>query len=214
MDDLATPVYYWHITVEDFLEDLMPLHIDFATARRAMIDSQLRPQGVSDPAILSAMASVPREDFVPEAVRPLAYTDRPLDLGNGDAMMPPAALGKLIAELEPRAGERALVVGTGNGYAARVLEALGLEVDNAGVSAPPNKTLYDLILIDGAVEEVPGPLVDSLASEGRLGTGLSDNGVTRLAIGRRAGKSLGFRHFADVQVPVLTGFTRPRAFTF
>ncbi len=193
----------------------MAPHTDFSAARRAMIDSQLRPQGVSDPAILSAMASVPREDFVPEAARPLAYTDRPLDLGDGNAMMPPAALAKLITELQPRAGERALVVGTGNGYAARVLEALGLEVETASATAPASgKNAYDLILVDGAVEEVPETLADRLVPDGRLGTGLADNGVTRLAIGRRAGKSLGFRHFADVQVPVLTGFSRPRAFTF
>ena len=63
---------------------------DFAAARRAMIDSQLRPQGVTDAAVLAAMASVPRERFVPEAVRPLAYSDRPLDLGDGKALMAPA----------------------------------------------------------------------------------------------------------------------------
>ena len=192
----------------------MSLHTDFAAARRAMIDSQLRPQGVSDPAVLAAMSSVPREEFVPEAVRPLAYSDRPLDLGDGKAMMPPAALGRLVMELEPRAGERVLVVGSGNGYAANVLQALGLEVDTASGTAPAGKSGYDLILIDGAVEEVPEPLVSRLAPDGRLGTGISDNGVTRLAIGRRAGNSLGLRRFADVQVPVLTGFTRPRAFTF
>jgi protein-L-isoaspartate(D-aspartate) O-methyltransferase len=192
----------------------MSLHTDFAAARRAMIDSQLRPQGVSDPAVLAAMSSVPREEFVPEAVRPLAYSDRPLDLGDGKAMMPPAALGRLVMELEPRAGERALVVGSGNGYAANVLQALGLEVDTASGTAPTGKSGYDLILIDGAVEEVPESLVSRLAPDGRLGTGISDNGVTRLAIGRRAGNSLGLRRFADVQVPVLTGFTRPRAFTF
>ena len=192
----------------------MSLHTDFAAARRAMIDSQLRPQGVSDPAVLAAMSSVPREEFVPEAVRPLAYSDRPLDLGDGKAMMPPAALGRLVMELEPRAGERVLVVGSGNGYAANVLEALGLEVDTASGTAPAGKSGYDLILIDGAVEEVPESLVSRLAPDGRLGTGISDNGVTRLAIGRRAGNSLGLRRFADVQVPVLTGFTRPRAFTF
>ena len=192
----------------------MSPHTDFAAARRAMIDSQLRPQGVSDPAVLAAMASVPREQFVPEYVRPLAYTDRPLDLGNGQAMMPPAALAKLVMELEPRAGEKALVVGSGNGYSASVLEALGLEVETASATASAGKSGYDIILIDGAVEEVPESLVSRLAPNGRLGTAISDNGVTRLAIGRRAGASLGFRRFADVQVPVLAGFNRPRAFTF
>jgi len=192
----------------------MSPNTDFAAARQAMIDSQLRPQGVSDPAILAAMASVPREEFVPKNVRPLAYTDRSLDLGDGKSMMPPAALGKLIMELDPRAGERALVVGSGNGYAPRVLESLGVEVETAVETATAGKSTYYLILVDGAVEEIPESLAARLGPDGRLGTGISDNGVTRLAIGRRAGASLGLRRFADVQLPVLAGFTRPRAFTF
>lgn len=187
---------------------------DFAAARRAMIDSQLRPQGLTDRAVLAAMAAIPREQFVPETVRALAYTDRPLDLGGGKAMMPPTALAKLLAELQPRAGERALVVGSDNGYAARVLEALGLEVDVADADDSSGEGPYDLILIDGAVEAVPASLVARLGPDGRLGTALAENGVTRLAIGRVAGGVLGLRRFADGQVPLLPGFTRPRAFTF
>ena len=187
---------------------------DFAAARRAMIDSQLRPEGVTDPALLAAMASVPREQFVPEPLRPLAYTDRPLDLGNGTALMPPAALARLLTELGPRAGERALVVGSGNGYAAKVLEALGLQVDVADHHHSAGKAIYDLILIDGAVEDVPAGLVARLSPEGRLGTAVAEDGITRLAIGRVAGGVLSLRRFADSEVPVLPGFTRPRVFTF
>ena len=187
---------------------------DFAAARRAMIDSQLRPQGVSDPAVLAAMGSVPREQFVPEAARPLAYMDRPLDLGDGKAMMPPAALGRLVMELEPRPGERALVVGSGNGYAAKVLEALGLSVDTAEDHHSAGKSIYDLILIDGAVEDIPAGLTARLGADGRLGTAIADNGVTRLAVGRVSNGILGLRRFADAEVPLLSKFTRPRAFTF
>jgi protein-L-isoaspartate(D-aspartate) O-methyltransferase len=197
------------------VEELMSLHQpDFAAARRAMIDSQLRPQGVTDPAVLAAMAMVPREEFVPEAVRPLAYSDRPLDLGDGRALMPPAALAQLITELRPGPGERALVVGSGNGYAARVLETLGLKVEQAEGHHSAGKAIYDLILIDGAVEDIPAGLVARLAPHGRLGTALTENGVTRLAIGRVAGGVLGLRRFADAEVPSLPGFTRPQAFTF
>jgi len=187
---------------------------DFAAARRAMIDSQLRPQGVSDPAVLAAMAAVPREEFVPEALRALAYSDRALDLGGGKALMPPSALASLVSALDPRPGERALVVGSGNAYAARVLEALGLDVDLAETADPAGKQAYDLVLIDGAVGEVPASLAARLAPDGRLATGIDDNGVTRLAVGRVSGGVLGLRRFADSEVPVLTGFSRPRAFTF
>lgn len=187
---------------------------DFTAARRAMIDSQLRPQGVTDPAVLAAMAAVPREQYLPEAMHSLAYTDRPIHLGEGKALMPPAALGQLISALEPRAGERALVVGSGNPYAAKVLEVLGLSVDLADTAEAAGKAIYDLILIDGAAEDIPAALVARLAPGGRLGTAIADNGVTRLAIGRVAGGALGLRRFADSEVPVLPAFTRPRVFTF
>jgi len=187
---------------------------DFAAARRAMIDSQLRPQGVTDPAVLSAMAAVPREEFVPDSVRPLAYGDRPIDLGDGQALMPPAALAKLLDELQPRPGERALVVGAGNGYAPAVLQAMGLAVDTADGLASMGQGTYDIVLLDGAVEEVPDAVVARLASGGRLGAAIADDGVTRLAIGLMAGGALGLRRFADVHVPPLPGFARPRAFTF
>jgi len=187
---------------------------DFAAARRAMVDSQLRPEGVTDPAILAAMASVPREQFVPEAMRPLAYIDRPLDLGDGKALMAPATLAKLLTELEPRTGERALVAGSGSAYAAKVLEALGVEVELANDTDGSGKGNYDLILIDGAVEEIPSGLIARLAPDGRLGTAIDDNGVTRLAVGRNAGGVLGLRRFADAEVPRLPAFARPRGFTF
>ena len=187
---------------------------DFAAARRAMIDSQLRPQGVTDPAVLSALAAVPREEFVPESVRPLAYGDRPLDLGGGKALMPPAALARLLSELQPRPGERALVVGTGNGYAPAVLQAIGLAVDTAEGMAGMGQGAYDIVLVDGAVEEIPDAIVARLAPGGRLGAAIADNGITRLATGRVAGGVLGMRQFADVHVPRLTEFARPSAFTF
>jgi len=186
---------------------------DFAAARRAMVDGQLRPEGVTDPAVLAVMATVPREQFVPVGMRPLAYSDRPLDLGNGRAMMAPAALAKLLTELKPRPGEKALLIGT-NDYTARVLEALGVDVDVAEAPDAAPKGPYDVIVIDGAVEEVPAGLAERLAAEGRLGTAIADSGVTRLAIGRAAGGALGLRRFADADVPLLSAFTRPRVFTF
>jgi protein-L-isoaspartate(D-aspartate) O-methyltransferase len=197
------------------LEELMTQPLpDFAAARRAMIDSQLRPQGVTDPAVLGAMARVPREEFVPESVRAIAYGDRPLNLGNGTALMPPAALARLLAEIQPRPGERALVVGSGNGYAAAVLQALGVAVDTSDGIAGLGKGVYDIVLIDGAVEEVPDAVAERLARGGRLATAIADDGIARLAIGRVAGGALGLRRFADADVPLLPGFARPRAFTF
>lgn len=193
----------------------MPLPTpDFAAARRAMIESQLRPQGVTDRRVLAAMAAVPREQFVPEAVRPLAYSDRPLPLDQGRSLMSPAAFARLLTEVAPKPGERALVVGAGSGYAAAVLMEIGLDVDSADSLRSPAKQAYDLILVDGAIEEVPQELVAGLVPGGRLAAGIADRGVTRLAVGRGSGGSLGMKSFADCEVPMLPGFSRPRAFTF
>ena len=209
--------------------------MDTSLARRAMIDSQLRPEGVTDIGVLAAMASIPREDFAPAASRAFAYFDRPLPLGGGRSMMPPAALGRLLSELAPRPGERALVVGAGSGYSAALLQAIGCDViateDDPALAAQARAagtTLadgdpgeeFDLILIDGAVEHIPPSLVGRLAEDGRLGTALIDRsdrldkGVTRLVTGRTASGHLGLQTIVDAEVAPLPGFERPQAFVF
>ncbi|MGH6706573.1 MAG: protein-L-isoaspartate O-methyltransferase family protein [Sphingomicrobium sp.] len=208
---------------------------DFSLARRAMVDSQLRPEAVTDRVVLAVMGSVARERFVPESARALAYFDRPLPLTAKRGMMPPAALGRLLSELAPRAGERALIVGSGTGYSAALLQAIGLEVvalesdeqlvasaRSVGVETVTGDLAegwksgapYDLILLDGAVEDVPAALVKQLAPHGRLAGAIVDRGVTRLVIGRVAAGSLGLRSLADADVDILPGFERPRAFIF
>lgn len=208
---------------------------DFAAARAAMIDSQLRPQGVSDRAVLNAMGSVPRENFLPPHTRPLAYVDRAVLVADGRFLPAPAVLGQLLTQMAPTSGQRALVVGSSTGYSAAVLAAMGIEVmalECSGNLAAAARTLgiqavegpleagyakgapYDHILIDGAVEYIPDALVSQLADGGRLGTGLVDRGVTRLIVGRKAGSAFGYLSLGDAGVPVLPGFTRPRAFTF
>jgi protein-L-isoaspartate(D-aspartate) O-methyltransferase len=208
---------------------------DFSLARRAMVDNQLRPEGVTDRAVLAAMGSIQRERFVPESSRALAYFDRPLKLANGRAMMPPAALGRLLSELAPQPGERALIVGSGTGYSAALLRDMGLDVTAlesdealaASAEAAGVETVigtlsdgwakgapYDLMLLDGAVEEVPAALVKQLRAGGRLAGAIVDRGVTRLIVGLVSGGALGLRTIADADVDHLPGFERPRAFTF
>ena len=207
----------------------------FAEARAAMVDSQLRPEGVTDPALLEAMGMVPRERFVPEGLHPIAYSDRGVPLAAGRVLMPPAALAQLIQALAPVAGDRALVIGAGTGYSAAILSRLGVDVtaleslpslaaqarDNGvevveGPLEAGHKAgaPYALILIDGAVEQVPDPIIAQLAEGGRLATVLCERGVGRLAVGIRVGKAFGLRPFADTSLPVLPGFARARSFVF
>ena len=208
---------------------------DFAAAREAMVDSQLRPQGVTDPAVVAAMGRVEREKFLPRETRPLAYADRAVAIGPGRFLMAPAALGQLLTQMMPERGQKALVVGAGTGYSAAVLAAMGLKVvalessaelvaagkdlGIAMVEGPleagwPKGAPYDQVLIDGAVEILPDAIVDQLADGGRLGTALVDRGVTRLIVGRKAGTAFGYLSMSDAGVPALPGFARPRRFTF
>ena len=101
---------------------------DFAAAREAMVESQLRPEGVTDPAVLDAMRRVPREDYLPTETRPLAYADRAVAIGARRYLAAPAVLGQLLTQMKPERGQRALVVGAGTGYSAAILMAIGLEV--------------------------------------------------------------------------------------
>lgn len=208
---------------------------DFAAAREAMVESQLRPQGVTDPAVLDAMGSVPRENFLPPETRPLAYVDRGVRIGEGRFMPAPAVLGVLLTQMMPVRGQRALVVGAGTGYSAAVLQAMGLIVTALESSAELAATArangvdavegslasgwvkaapYDQILIDGAVEYLPDAIVDQLANGGRLGTALLDRGITRLIVGRKAGGAFGYLSLSDAGVPAMPGFERPKVFTF
>ena len=207
--------------------------------RRAMVASQLRTTGVSDPGVVAAMGEVPRERFVPADRIALAYADAPIPLKPGRDLNPPMTLGRLLSEARPVAGERVLVVGAATGYSAAVLARLvgpltALEED-AELAALAKAALagtavrlvqgplakgwrkgapYDLILIDGAVETMPKALIDQLVEGGRIATALIDDGVTRLCVGHRAGDGFGLVAFADASASILPGFAKPGAFTF
>lgn len=183
-------------------------------ARRAMIDSQLRPEGVNDRTLLAAFAAVDRAAYVPESRRAMAYKDRAIDLGYGEAMIPTSALAKLIQRAAPVPGETALVFGPGGDYAAAVLEALGVAASTANADAKSRKASADIVLIAGAVEILPDGLAAALSDNGRIVCGLVDRGVTRLAEGRKIGKALALTSFADAQIPVLPAYRRAPAFAF
>jgi protein-L-isoaspartate(D-aspartate) O-methyltransferase len=200
-----------------------------------MVENQLRPQGVTDAAVLRAMGSIAREKFLPSHTRPLAYVDRAVAMGDGRFLAAPAVLGQLLTQMFPEVGDRALVVGAGSGYSAAVLGAMGLPVtaleSSAELAAAARKlgvkvvegpleagweksAPYDQILVDGAIEYIPDAIVAQLADGGRLGTALLDRGVARLIVGRKSGEAFGYLSVGDSAAPALPGFTKPRIFTF
>ncbi|WP_300975079.1 protein-L-isoaspartate O-methyltransferase [Sphingomonas sp. LHG3406-1] len=210
--------------------------MDFAQARRAMVDSQLRPQAVTDPLVVAAMAGVARETFVPEASAPIAYIDRMVPIAPGRALSPPASVGRMLVELGCRTGEKALIVGAGTGYSAAVLAEMGLDViavesdpvllgrlrkvegitivEGPLEAGAPDCGPYDVILVDGQIEDLPEALVEQLKVGGRLGACLVEGGVPRLMAGTRSIHGFGLKSLADASMAPLPGFARPAVFTF
>jgi len=213
---------------------------NFQAMRRAMVESQLRTSDVNDPVILEAILAEPRELYVPEERRSAAYIDRAVPLGNGRALNPPLATARLMVEAAPRAGEKVLLVGAATGYAAALLARLGCDVvaveEDAALLAHAEAQLkgnarvrlesgalaegwkagapYDVLFIDGAVEDVSEALIGQLRVDGRAVFARMERGVTRLCAGTRTAGGFGARAFVDWEAVPLPGFTRPKTFTF
>ncbi|HEY0627439.1 MAG TPA: protein-L-isoaspartate O-methyltransferase [Allosphingosinicella sp.] len=212
---------------------------NFEHMRRAMVASSLRTTGVNDPRVIAAFESVPREGFVPRDRVAMAYADALVPLGNGRDLNNPMSLGRMLTEAAPQPEDRALVIGAATGYAAAILAELVASVvaveEDPSLAAAAKVALtgahvkfiegplekgykagapYDLILIDGAVEFVPEPIVAQLAENGRLAAAVLDNGVARVAIGRRGGAGFAMAPVSDVASAILPGFLKPRGFTF
>lgn len=215
--------------------------LDFAAARRNMLESQLRPNQITDPDLLAAMGELPRERFVPEPLRGIAYIDEDIPIGGGRFLMEPLVLARLLQLAEIGKTDRALGVGCGTGYATAVLARLchsvvGLERDPALVREAADRLRelglgnvqvvegaleqgyaarapYDVILLGGAVEEVPVMITDQLAEGGRLVAVLRPRGtVGRTTLITRSGGLLARRSVHDAATLPLAGFAKPKAF--
>lgn len=187
-------------------------------ARRAMIDSQLRTSGVNEPWVLAAMMRVAREDFVPASLQDAAYIDRAIALGEGRFLAAPLVHARMLAEAAPQSGDKALLVGDGNGYLAELLRPLVGSLDAvapAEASARKRgKGGYTLIVVDGAAEQLPDALLASLADDGRVVTGLVERGVTRLATGQKVTGALALLPLAEIGIPVLPELAAPKRWSF
>lgn len=186
-------------------------------ARRAMIDSQLRTQGVNAEWVLRRMADVPREQFVPASAQGYAYIDRAIALEGGYKLPAPVVQGMMLQEARPTPADKALVVDSA-GYLSELVRPLvgSLEVVAPGdAAAKPRKGgEITLLLIDGAAEQLPESLVRRLADGARVITGVLDNGITRLAVGRKAAGEVTLLPLAELGMPALPEFAAPKAWSF
>lgn len=216
--------------------------MNFAAARHNMVESQLRPNRVTDEGLLAAFEAVPREMFVPDVLRSVAYVDDDIEIGADRWLMEPMVLGRLLQAAELRREDVALVIGAGTGYSSAVLARLvntvvaveddpsmvaragrvlaELSVDNVVVlegrltEGNPRQAPYDVILIDGAVQEIPEAIERQLAEGGRLLTVVRAGPVGRATLATRRAGVVSRRVLFDAAVPMLPGFAREPGFVF
>ncbi len=170
--------------------------MDFALARRHMVDSQVLPNRVTDPDLIDALATIPRENFVPEERRSLAYCDEAVDIGNGRFLMEPMIVGRLLQSADVKPTDLTLCIGAATGYLPAILSHVAetvvvvesdkalaataaenlaqLGIDNVAImegnlaDGYPKQAPYDFIVFDGAVPEVPHEIGEQLGEGGRM----------------------------------------------
>lgn len=217
--------------------------VDFAAARTHMVDSQLRPNRVRDRRLIGAFETLPREVFVPESMRALAYVDEDLELADGRFLMEPMVLARLLEAADVRASDIALDIGATTGYNSAILahqaatvaalesdhemaqaaegNLRDLGIDNAVVieaalgEGYAKQAPYNVILISGAVSEVPQSILKQLADGGRLVTVIRpERGLGKAVLIERVGESFGRRNLFDAGTPYLPGFRKEPGFVF
>ena len=169
---------------------------DYASERKAMVETQIKARGITHDATLTAMSSVLRHEFVPADMVLYAYGDRPLPIGQGQTISQPFIVAYMTQVLKPKEADRILEIGTGSGYQAAVLakivdsvytieiiEGLASEAekrlkrlsyDNVVVRAGdgyhgwPEKAPFDGVIVTAGAEFIPEPLIDQLKIGGRM----------------------------------------------
>lgn len=212
-------------------------------ARFNMIEQQIRPWDVLDQSILSLLAVVKREDFVPEAHRNMAFFDTEVPLGHGQCMLAPKVEGRMLQELDVRRHERVLEIGAGSGYMAALLghkarevvtidtvpELVTMAIANLrraaitnvnvlqgdGSATLPTPGPFDVIVLSGSVPAVPKALLAELKVGGRLIGIVGQEPVMRATLVTRVGEQeYRTTEIFDTVAPRLTGFTEPSRFSF
>lgn len=215
---------------------------DFPALRRLMLDSQIKPNRVTDFRIHDAFFAIPRERFVPESLKSVAYVDEDLSLGGGRYLIEPRVFARMLQEAGISADEKVLDVGAATGYTAAVIARLAgsvvalesvadmaaqatvalaeLGIDNVmvvtGELARGHAAArpYDVILLEASVPEVPAALFDQLAEGGRLVAVLRDGPMGVATLFTKVGGVIGRRPLFDATPPALPGFERAPAFVF
>jgi protein-L-isoaspartate(D-aspartate) O-methyltransferase len=215
--------------------------MDPARARLNMVENQLRPNRIEDPRLIAAMREVPRERFVPKALRGVAYADEDLALPDGRYLIEPLALARLIQAARIRPSDVVLVLGCSTGYVGTVVarlagtailvapdEATGRQIESlleelgadnmvvvinpSAETGHPDQAPFDVILLAGSVGHVPQALLDQIGEGGRLVAVIDDGRIGKGTVFTRLHEVVGSRVQFDAQIPGLPGFEKAAGF--
>jgi protein-L-isoaspartate(D-aspartate) O-methyltransferase len=207
-----------------------------------MVDTQVRPADVTKFPIIDAMLGVPRETLLPGSLKPTAYVGENIDLGGGRVVLEPRTFAKMLEAVDIQPGDMVLDLGPAYGYstavAARLAEAVvavesdpemareaerllaAAGVDNAAViegellDGDDRHGPYDVILVEGGVEQVPEALTSQLREGGRIVAIFQDGNLGTCRLGYRSDGRTSWRFAFNASAPVLSGFERARTFEF
>jgi protein-L-isoaspartate(D-aspartate) O-methyltransferase len=210
---------------------------NFTAARHNMVESQVRPNGITDHRIIDAMAQVKREDFVPAERKTIAYLDDDVQLKEGRFLIEPMAFARMIHLALIKPTDRVLVVGAGTGYGAKIISMLAksvvalesdpelaglardflagtttVEVAEGNLAAGHGaRAPYDVIIVEGRIAALPESLFAQLANEGRIVAAVGNTDVSKMQIATLTEGHRSSRFAFDVSVAPLPGFPIEKA---
>ena len=213
---------------------------DYKMRRKIMVDTQIRPSDVTKFPIIEAFLSVPREKFVPDGKREAAYMGENFQIGQSRVILEPRTLAKLLDALDIDNDELVLDIGTGLGYSSAIISLIAEVViaveDDSSLASEAEEILteigadnvvvqlgkledgaaehgpYDVIILQGGVEEIPGSILKQLKNGGRLGAIFVEEGLGTAKIGFKLNNKITWRYSFNAAAPVLQGFFKQKDF--
>ncbi|MCW1952462.1 MAG: protein-L-isoaspartate O-methyltransferase [Octadecabacter sp.] len=215
---------------------------DYQTRRTMMVDTQVRPSDVTKFPIIDALLSVPREDFVPDAKREAAYIGENIEIGAGRVLLESRTFAKMLEAADIQPSDVVLDLGCGLGYSTAILAQLADFVvaveDEAGRAEEAQQNLsdhgidnaavfegalvdgaakngpYDVILVQGAVEQVPENLLAQVKDGGRIVAIFAEGALGVVRVGRKIDGTVNWRMSFNASAPVLADFAKEASFSF